>query len=230
MKKHTILLGALALAAVPALAWAADDAVPAPAPFAPIPAPVPDRTPVAAPAMPVVPIVAARVEVIPAHATWVERRVTVPPVTAERQVPVYETVKVPVHGTLTYTETQPVAVPQFQRVRDDVSITLWNPFRGFREFDLTLIPRTRDVHVGDAVVAQPVARAQPVVVGEREEQRITGWRTETVVVAPARVETIRELVHVPERWVTVAATGTAPLPGTTQTMTEEEFRVAHPLR
>jgi hypothetical protein len=224
MKKHTILLGALALVAVPAalapaVAWAHDDVVAPPAPFPAPPAPV----------------VTARVAVIPAHDTWVERRISVPPVTEQRQVPVYETVKVPVHGTLTYTDSQPVAVPQFQRVRDDVSITLWNPFRGFREFDLTLIPRTKDVHVGDAVVQQPVARSQPVVVGEREEQRLTGWRTETVVVAPARFETVRERVLVPERWITVAASGAAasgtmPLPGTTQVMTEAEYRAALPLR
>ncbi len=236
LRKH--LLAVALAAAVPAVALA-DDYVPPslpPAPPPPAVAPVGPMTPlpmapVATPAAPVVQADATfggapRVALIPAKSVWVERQVTTPPVTEQRQVPIYETVKVPVQGTLTYPEVQTVAVPRYQHVRDDVKITLWNPFECFEEFDLTLIPRTKKVHVGDDLVQQPVARTQQVVVGERDEQRIVGWRAETVVVAPARVETVRECVQTPERWVTVGPPGCAPLPGTAQAMTEAEYRAA----
>ena len=167
-----------------------------------------------------------RVALIPAHRAWAERTVEVPAVTAERQVPVFETVKVPVYGTLTWPETRPVEVPRFKTKKKAVKIKLWNPFKCFDEFDVKLWDREKCVEDGTETRPQVVQRSQQVVVGERDEVRIVGYRTEKVVVTPARVETVRECTEVPDQWITLGPPGTPPVPGTVAVLTEAEYRAA----
>jgi hypothetical protein len=212
MKNGRILLGALALVAVPAVAVADDWAAPAPAPVA---------GPIVAPA--------CRVAVIPAQQMWVDRQVTRPPVTVDRQVPITETVQVPLYGQATVPEVRAVEVPVYAQRAEPVKLSLWNPF-GCEDFEIKLWDTCECVQVGSQVQHQVVNRVETVPAGTVSQQRVVGWRTETVVVEPARTETVREPVWTPERTVTVGPIGSRPLPGTVEVMTEEQYRAALAVR
>lgn len=65
---------------------------------------------------------------------------------------------------------------------------------------------------------------QQFVVGTREVRRIVGYKDDTVIVTPARVETVTERVQRPGRWVTVCDDpGAALLENTSERMTEAQF-------
>jgi hypothetical protein len=154
-----------------------------------------------------------RVETLPAHETWVERSVVCrPAVLGERQVPVYETVKVPVVETRcvpvfedvpepvwatrevqALEERQvpvkgPVEVPVYEARRRPVAIEFTNPF--------TCCP----------VSWRLWDRCETVQVGSRTEEGIVDWRTEaTPVVRTERyvAETRTRRAQVGERQETV---------------------------
>jgi hypothetical protein len=65
------------------------------------------------------------------------------------------------------------------------------------------------------------------MVGTREVRRIVGWKKETVVVTPARVETVTDRIPRPGRWVTVCDDPAAPLlASTSERLTEAQFAAA----
>jgi hypothetical protein len=208
----------LAAVALPVAVATADDLVPPPA------APTADVAPAVRVAAP------CRVETIPARGQWIERQIAHAPVTAERQVPVTETVAVPVYAPATVPEVRTVEVPRYERRSEPVRLRLPNPF-GCDDLDIKLWDRCKCVQTGTELRQEVVNRVETVKAGEVAERRVVGWRTETVVVAPARVETVREwVVTTPERRVTVGPVGSRPLPGTTEVLTDDQFRAAIALR
>jgi hypothetical protein len=171
------------------------------------------------------------------------------PTYAWRDVPVYEDRRVPVYG--------PVHVPVYARRSVPVTLSLPNPF-GCDDFCIELWDECEEVAVGSTSQTGIVGyetesvlsgtrreryqsgtetrtvcvgtRPETRQVGEREERRHVGFREEIVVVEPARVDTFRECVQMPERVVTVvpdsAPPSTPPLSGTTEVLTETEYRNA----
>lgn len=219
---------------------------------------------------------------LPAQQTWVAREEVLPAASCERQVPVFETVKVPtyeerrvpvhqdvtvpvfstrevqVYDTLRVPEYGEIEVTVYEARSTPVRVSLPNPFScECRPFDLKLWNRCEQVPVGtrheqgivgwrtervvvgtrtetfqsgtetrQAVVGWRTERLQ---VGEREESRCVGWRTESIPVAPERRRVVRECVATPARLVTVTdgdPASTAPLPGTTEVVSEATFAQA----
>jgi hypothetical protein len=168
------------------------------------------------------------------------------PVYTERQVPIYRTERTPVWGEK--------VVPVYRNVSKPVTLTLWNPFgcedahidlwdtcdqvpcgtktvRAVVDWQENQVPcgtRTERVRTGtreEQVVTG--TRCERTQVGQREERRFTGWRHESVVVEPAKTQTVTESVHEPCETVTVIPDGTmreAPLAGTSRVLTESQYR------
>ncbi len=156
-----------------------------------------------------------RIEVLPAHTRRMSRTIEVPPVVCERQVPRYETVRVPVYETrrvpvfktvdrpvfeerevpVYKTERVPVwgekEVTTYHEVRTPVTIKLWSPFK-CEDRCIELWDKCEKVPSGTAVV--------PAIVDYEERQVECGRRIERVQVGtePERVlcgyETVREQV------------------------------------
>jgi hypothetical protein len=222
-----------------------------------------------------------RLDHVPAHQEWVERNVEIAAVTECRNVPTFETVKVPLYEERRVPTTRevevpvyatrevpvfeerqvpvtgPVTVQDFKTVEEPVGIHFTNPFNccpvdlklwdrctrvpcgshveqgvvGFRTEQVPCGTRTETFVSGtEKRVVSDGERCEVVKVGERDEARQTGWRTDTVVVTPARTETVRECLQVPAQDVTVVEQGdpnrAAPMAGTTRVMSEDDFRRA----
>jgi hypothetical protein len=136
---------------------------------------------------------AARTAEIPAHCLETVTQVPVPPATATRRVPVYETVAVPVYEERSVTEYQDVQVPVYdtievpvyrtekvpvwgerevtvcQEVCEPVKLCLWNPF-GCEPAEIRLWNKTTLVPVGTEV--------RPAIVSYEEQQTLAGTRLE----------------------------------------------------
>lgn len=168
------------------------------------------------------------------------------PVYATREVDATEERQVPVYG--------PVAVPVYETRREPVEIRFTNPFTccpvRWHLWDRCATVEagvvTEQAIVGWKTESVPVKRTERYVSGTettrvlvgyqnqrvdgaaREERRVTGWRTETYEVEPARTEKVVHDGTVPEESVTVVAASdlpnAKPLPGTTRVLSEEQFR------
>lgn len=163
-----------------------------------------------------------------------------------RDVPVYRTVTKPVYG-----EKQ---VPIYREVKTPVTVNIWNPFRceckeveiwerceqvqvGCETVPAIVGYRSEQVQCGTrqeryvtGTTTQRVFAGNDVEVvqtGTRAEQRLTGYKNELVVVAPATTRLVRERIEIPCRRVTVVADGAAAtqaMPGTSDVLTETEYR------
>lgn len=167
------------------------------------------------------------------------------PVYSTREIPVYKTERVPVYGMKD--------VPIYKKVEKPVTIKVWNPFCCEDE-KIELWDECADVQVGTrqerGVVGhrdeqvQCGTRTERFISGHRLErvqdgttrravqtgtqtvQRLTGYKTEQVLVEPATTRTVVDVVEHPCRTVTVipdGATRTQPLEGSSEVLTRSEY-------
>lgn len=135
---------------------------------------------------------------LPAQQTWVQREEVLPAASCERQVPVFETVKVPTYEERQVPIHQDVEVPVFSTREVEVYDTLLVPEYG--EVEVTVYEaRSTPVRVS---LPNPFScecrtfdvklwnRCERVPVGTRHEQGIVGWRTDRAVVG-TRTETFQ---------------------------------------
>lgn len=228
---------------------------PAPAPIPDASAPMPSPAPAAvapsnAPAAPA-PCV-TRVDMLPARCTWVERTVDVPAVTAERRVPIMETVKVPVFeerrtpvteqvdvpvmatrevpvvAERSVPEFGTVAVPVYEQRSERVNLTIPNIF-GCDDFCLPLWKRCKTVETGTRMEQGIVGyHSEPVSMGTRSESYVSGFEKKTVTVGersdPVQVGTRDETREVGSRTETVVV-----VPATKQVVREQVTLPAEPV-
>jgi hypothetical protein len=170
------------------------------------------------------------------------------PTYATHEVPVFEDRQIPVNGPVeapVYEKRRvPVTVTLWNPLKcfEEFDLELWDRCKevrvgtevregvvGHRTERVQVGTRTESVQTGTET-RQVVAgyRTERIQTGERTERRITGWRTEPIVVRPAEMRTVRRYVCVPARAVTLTAaedpTAFRPLPGTSEVMSEEDYR------
>lgn len=168
------------------------------------------------------------------------------PVEGFRKEPIYEIRRTPICGHVSETTYAQVCKPLM-----GIDFTSWCEERmtpwghvsidvpcGTRRVPKVLGYKEEKVLVGTAlapcrtswrVEKQFLGYSQEqIVVGTREVRRVARYITETVVVRPARTETVTETFQRPARWVTVsdAAVRLQPLAGTQEVLTEAQLAEA----
>lgn len=168
------------------------------------------------------------------------------PIQGFRQEPIYEIRRTPVCGhvsEIVYAQVcKPImGVDLFSWCEE--RMTPWGYARieapcGTRRVPKVLGYKEEKVQVGTALVPCKAGwrvekqflgyGQEQVVVGTREVRRVVRHITETVIVRPARYETVTETFQRPARWVTVsdAAVRPQPLAGTQEVLTEAQLAAA----
>ena len=168
------------------------------------------------------------------------------PIQATREEPIYEIRRTPICGMvdvpvyaqvcrtvmgLDFTSWREERMVPWLRVREEVPCGVRRERRvlGYKEEKVRVGTALRACKAGVRVERRFLGYGQEqTILGVREVRRIAGYRSETVVVYPARTESVTERFVRPGRWVTVSDAAVRPtaLPSTEGVLTEAEFRAA----